>query len=183
MLDLTRRARAGAARLAVLALALPAAASAQSSADADLKAIQGYTLTMPKYKQYLDASVNLANVAAKDPQLAGRLDGYGNKSLSEQIKLLDGLPQVRGAITAAGLSTRDYLLTQGAILQSGMAYAMTKDGKVPPEEMVKKAGVNPANLDFYRKNEAEIARLAKEAEARAPKVPDPDDEPEDEPAE
>lgn len=163
--------------LTVVALSLAGtAASAQSQADADLKAISATTLTMPKYKQYLDATVNLANVAAKDPNLATRLDGYGEKSLSEQVKLLDGVPQVRGAISATGLTTRDYVLTQGALLQAGMAYAMAKGTGVPVDSIVKKAGVSRANLEFYQKNEAEIGRLAKEAEARAPKLPDDDED-------
>ena len=48
---------------------------------------------MPKYKQYLDATVNLANAAAKDPSLAQRLDGFGEKSLAEQVKMLESCPR------------------------------------------------------------------------------------------
>lgn len=163
--------------LTVLALSLGGtAASAQAQVDADLKAISATTLTMPRYKQYLDATVNLANVAVKDPKLAERFDGMGNKSLGEQIKLLDGVPQVRGAISATGLSTRDYVLTQGALLQAGMAYALTKGSGAPVDSVIRKSGVSRANLEFYQKNEAEIGRLAKEAEARAPKLPDDDDD-------
>jgi hypothetical protein len=163
--------------LAVLALSLAStAATAQSQADADLEAISATTLTMPKYKQYLDATVNLANAVAKHPGLAPRLDGYGEKSLSEQIELLDGVPQVRGAISSTGLTTRDYVLTQGALLQAGMAYAMTKGSGVPVDSIVKQARVSRANLEFYQKNEAEIGRLAKEAEARAPKLPDDEED-------
>jgi hypothetical protein len=176
MSDLTRRLRSRAARLAVLALpfvAVPAAG--QSSADADLKAISAYTLTMPKYKQYLDASVNVATAAAKEPSLQAKFEDFGNKSLSEQIKVMDGVPQVRSAIVATGLTTRDYVLTQGALLQAGMAYAMAKGTGMPVDSVVNKAGVSRANLEFYQKNEAEIGRLAKEAEARAPKLPDDDD--------
>ena len=51
--------------LTVVALSLPVAVEAQQP-DGDLKAVTATTLTMPKYKQYLDASVNLANVAAKN---------------------------------------------------------------------------------------------------------------------
>ncbi len=172
MPDLSRRVRVGAARIAVVALALfPASAAAQSADDADLKAIQAHTLTMPKYKQYLDATINLANAAAKDPSLGERLDGFGEKSLAEQVKMLESVPQVRGAITASGLAPRDYVLTQGALLQAAMAHAMTKDAKMTSEEVVQKAGVSKANLEFYQQNEAEIGRLAKEAETRAPKSP------------
>jgi hypothetical protein len=43
------------------------------------------------------------------------------------------------------------------------------------DSVAQKASVSRANLEFYQKNEAEIGRLAKEAEARAPKLPDDDD--------
>jgi hypothetical protein len=161
--------------LTVMALSLPAAV-AEAQSDADLKAIGATTLTMPKYKQYLDATVNLANVAAKNPGLAGRMKGSGEKSVAEQIKTLDSDPQVRGAITATGLTTKDYVLTQWALIQTGMAYAMTKGSGASQDEVVKKAGVSKANLDFYAKNEAEINRLAKEAQARAPKLPEDEDD-------
>jgi hypothetical protein len=159
----------------LLVAATAPVAGAQTSGDADLKAISSYTLTMSKYKQYLDATVNMANVAAKNPQLANRLEGYGNQSLADQIKLLDGVPQVRGAITATGLTTRDFVLVQGALIQAGMAHAMIKSMSVPADSVIKTAGVSRANLEFYQKNEGEIGRLAKEAAARAPKLPEDDD--------
>jgi hypothetical protein len=158
----------------VLALSLGGTV-AEAQSDPDLKAVGATTLTMPKYKQYLDASVNLANVAVKNPGVAGRMEGSGEKSIAEQVKLLDADPQIRGAITSTGLSTRDYVLTQWALLQTGMAYAMSKGSGLSQDEIVSKAGVSKANLDFYAKNEAEINRLAKEAQARAPQVEEDND--------
>jgi hypothetical protein len=166
MPDLSNRLRVQAARLAVVALPFAAPVAAQSEADADLEAISAYTLTMPKYQQYLDASVNVAAAAAQDPTVGGKLEGFGDKSLSEQVEVMEGLPQIRSAITATGLTTRDFMLTQGALLQAGMAYAMTKGTGMSVDSVVKTAGVSRANLEFYQKHEAEIARLAKEAEAR-----------------
>ena len=174
--DLSTSLRARAAQLALLTLPLAAPASAQTPADDDLKAVSAYTLTMPKYKRYLDATVNLANMAVKNPKLAQRLDGVGNKSLAEQVKVLQGVPEVRGAITAPGFTTRDFVLTQGALLQAGMAHAFTKDGTLPADSVIEKSGVSRANLEFYQKNEAEIGRLAKEAQARSPKLPDDQDD-------
>jgi hypothetical protein len=177
MVTLSRRACTHAAAVLALSLAAPAA---EAQSQADLKAISATTLTMPKYKQYLDATVNIANVAAKHPEMANRMEGSGEKSVAEQVKLLDSNPQLRGAITATGLSTRDYVMTQWALLQAGMAYAMTKGSGVSQDEVVKKAGVSKANLDFYAKNEAEINRLAEEAKARAPALPENDDNDEEE---
>jgi hypothetical protein len=41
--------------------------------------------------------------------------------------------------------------------------------------MMKKAGVSKANMDFYAQNEAEINKLAEEAKARTPAMPDDED--------
>jgi hypothetical protein len=160
--------------ITAMALSLPAA-TAQAQSDADLKAVSTTTLTMPKYKQYLDATVNLASVAARNPGLAEGMKGSSEKSITDQVKALEGNPQVRASITSTGLSTRDYVLTQWALVQTGMAYAMTKGSPASQEEVIKKGGVSKANLDFYAKNEAEITRLAKEAEARVSQTPDDDD--------
>ena len=158
--------------ITVMALSLSAGV-VEAQSDADLKAVSATTLTMPKYKQYLDASVNLANVAAKNPGIAeGLKESNQDKSIAETVKTLESHPQVRGAITSTGLTTKDYVLTQWALIQTGMAYAMTKGSAASQDEIVDKAGVSKANLDFYAKNEAEINRLAKEAEARAPKSPE-----------
>ena len=167
--------------LAVMALSLPAAGEAQQS-DADLKAVSATALTMPKYKQYLDATVNLATVAAQNPGIGEGMQDSGEKSIDEQVRMLESNPQVKAAVTSTGLSTRDYVLTQWALLQTGMAYAMTKGTGASQDDMIKKAGVSKANMDFYAKNEAEINRLAEEAKARTPSVPDAGEEGE-EPAE
>jgi hypothetical protein len=158
-----------------MALSLPVVADAQQS-EADLKAVSATTLTMPKYKQYLDATVNLANVAAENPGLAEGMKDGGEKSIDEQVRALESKPQVKAAITSTGLSTRDYVLTQWALLQTGMAYAMTKGSGASADEMVKKAGVSKANMDFYAQNEAEINKLAADAKARAPAVSEDEDD-------
>jgi len=165
-----------------MALSLPATVEAQQS-DADLKAVSATTLTMPKYKQYLDASVNLANVAAKNPTMAEGMKDSGEQSIADQVKTLESHPAAKAAIASTGLTTRDYVLTQWALLQTGMAYAMTKGTGATQDDMIKKAGVSKANMDFYAKNEAEINRLAEEAKARTPNVPDEEDSGEEEAAE
>jgi hypothetical protein len=156
--------------LAVLTAALIApGVSAQTQEDADLKAIGAYTLTLPKYKSYLDGTLNMANVAVKDPAMKKGLENLGNQSMAEQIKVLDGTPQLRGAIATTGLTAREFVLIMGAALQTGMAHALIKTGSLTPENAVKKAGVSRANLDWYQQNSAEIERLTKEYQAKVPK--------------
>ena len=64
-----------------------------------------------------------------------------------------------------------------------MAYSMTKGTGATQDDMIKKAGVSKANMDFYAKNEAEINRLAEEAKGRTPNVLDEEDSGEEEAAE
>ena len=144
------------------------AASAQSPAD--LKAYGEYTLTLDKYQQYLDAALNLAHVAAMDPQLANRLNVMGNQPLAEQVQQLDQVPEARRAIANTGLTTKDFVLAQGAALQAGTAHTLVKRGKLSPEKAIKRPGVSRANLEFFQKNEARISRLMQDYEARRPRT-------------
>jgi hypothetical protein len=147
------------ASFALVALARPAVAQV---ADTDLAAISAYTLTMPKYKQYLAATQNLTEAAAANPDAT--MEGEGG-SIDDIVARISAIPPAKAAITSAGLTVRDFVLTQGALLQTGMAYGMMKEYKIPKDSIVKTAKVNPANLDFYTTNEAEIKRLAEEAGA------------------
>jgi hypothetical protein len=156
-------------RLAVLILTLTApAVSAQSPED--LKAYGDYRLNIENYQQYLDASLNLANVAIMDAVLSKRLHDLGTQSVAEQIKQLNGVPEARGAISRTGLTTRDYVLVQGAALQAGKAHTLVKKGKLSLDNASKTPGVSRANLEFYQNNEARIATLLRDYEMRKPKT-------------
>ena len=79
------------ALLAPFALAQPAAAQV---ADKDLAAISAYTLTMPRYKQYLAASQNLSDAAAADPEFS-EMAGPENLSLDQVIAKISAIPRPR----------------------------------------------------------------------------------------
>jgi hypothetical protein len=147
------------ALLAPFALAQPAAAQA---AGKDLAEISAYTLTMPKYKQYIAATQNLTDAAAANPE--STVEGPAG-SIDDIVTKISAIPPAKNAITSAGLTVRDFLVMQGALMQTGMAYAMMKEYNISKDSVVKTAKVNPANLDFYANNEAEIKRLAEEAGA------------------
>jgi hypothetical protein len=156
-------------RLAILVLALATTAATAQSPD-DLKAYGDYRLNIENYQQYLDASINLLNVAVMDPVLSKRLHDLGARPVAEQIKQLNGVPEARGAISRTGLTTRDYVLVQGAALQAGKAHTLVKSGKVSLDNASKKPGVSKANIEFYQQNEGRIASLLRDYEMRKPKT-------------
>jgi hypothetical protein len=148
-------------------LSNPTAARTQED-DPDDKAYYSYQLTMPKFKKYLAATVNLVNASQRTPAVEQAIDTSMNASIDEAVASFNRVPEARRGITDAGLTTRAFVLTQGALLQAGVAYGIMKEGGLSPDSALKIMPVSPANLDFVRKNEVEIARLTKEAEAKAP---------------
>jgi len=164
----TARARAIALALAVPCL-LTSAAAAQGQGDKDLKAISGYTLTMPKYRQFMNVMLNLGKAAQADSSLGGAFEDSGNLSVDQLTARYNSVPPVKAAIARAGMTPREFALAQGAFLQAGMSYGLMKQLKLSPDSVVKVTGVSRANLEFFRANEAEINRLSQEMAAQMPK--------------
>ncbi len=155
-------------------------ASAQSQSDRDLQAISAHQLTMPTYKKYLAAMVNLATAAQQNPKLASSMKESEGWSLDQAVKAYEGVPEIRGAISKAGLTPRDFLLTQYAMLQTGLAYGMMKEQKLSADSAATITKASRGNLSFFQQNEAEIQRLTKETEAKVPVIEQPaEDEAED----
>jgi hypothetical protein len=150
-------------------LSFPSMVSAQEEDD-DTKAYQSYTLTIPKYKKYLAASVNLANAGQRNPEVKKTLQTVLDASLEEVPALFNRVPEARRAVADAGLTPREFVLILGVSVGAKMANHMVKKEGMAPAAAAEDAGVTQAQLDFYRKNETEIARLEKEAEAKAPSL-------------
>jgi hypothetical protein len=70
------------------------------------------------------------------------------------VARIDAVPGARDAIGSAGMTTREYVVFSWSLLQNGLAaWAISQPGgKLPP-------GVSKANVDFYKKHEAELQRL------------------------
>jgi hypothetical protein len=148
---------------------LASAASAQAQGDKDLKAISGYRLTMPKYKQMMTAMLNLGKAAQQNPNISAALENSADAPLDQMIARLDAVPPARKAIGDAGLTTREFALIEMATLQAGMAYGLTKQLHLTPDSVAKTTGVSKANLEFFRTNEAELERMRQAMEAQMPK--------------
>ena len=144
-------------------------ASAQDQGDKDLKAISGYTLTLPKYKQMMSAMLNLGKAAQQNPGISAALENSADATLDQMIARLNAVPAARKAIADAGLGTREFALIEMASLQAGMAYGLTKQLHLTPDSVARTTGVSKANLEFFRTNEAELERMRQAMEARMPK--------------
>jgi hypothetical protein len=132
--------------------ALRIAAEAQPLADHDAKEIADYVLTDAGLAKYRQAVQKLKPVAEQIP--ADCDTEAGPKSLNAMAARLDGVPAVKSAFKAAGMTSREYLVFSFSVFQNGMAaWALAQPGgKLPPS-------VKMANVNFYRAHEAELNKL------------------------
>jgi hypothetical protein len=161
-------------RTAIVTLMLSApfavsTANAQAKDDKDTKVVSAYTLTMPKYKKLMQAMLNIGKAVQKDSALGSAIEDSGNKSLDQMTAAYNAKPQIRNAIAAAGITSREFAVGLMSLFQTGMSYGLMKQYKMTADSVHKATGVSIANLEFYRANEAEIDRMTKQMEAQMPK--------------
>ncbi|MDF0643196.1 MAG: hypothetical protein P0111_04145 [Nitrospira sp.] len=138
--------------LVTVALALLAPAVAQSLTDRDTKEVADYVLTDAALAKYKQAVRKLEPLAEQMPHECDSEEGA--KSLDELAARLDGVPAVKSALKAAGLTSREYLLFSFSLFQNGMAsWALAEPGGTLPP------GVKMANVTFYRTHKAELEKL------------------------
>lgn len=134
-------------------------ALAQSHDDADTRAINAYTLTMPKVEAWMNATLDMYKAAKAKAAAEGEDgasededdDASGNESLDETAARINRMPEARRALRAAGLTAREYTLVSLTLMQAMMADAMMR--QYPKMERPK---INQANLAFVQKNRAHL---------------------------
>lgn len=145
-----------------------AAGPAAGSGDADLDEITDYRLTMDAVRRYYQAQRNVYQAMRDDPGLAKRMDrgttDAAEFSLDEMEARYEEVPEVREAIAAAGLDTRDFSVITLTLFQSAFAQGAVEMG-ASRDSILARMGINPSNLDFVRANKTELERMQNEMEA------------------
>lgn len=122
----------------------------------NVQTLANYRLTMDVVRGLVRAGQNLAELQARRPELAdsARMQSFDPNAIYEKI---NGIPEVRDAVTRAGMSPRDYSMGMAALAQSVMVYQMRERGMSPP------VPVNEANIQFVDEHWEEIQQLAASA--------------------
>lgn len=135
---------------------------ARSMADADAKEVENYKLSVPVLKKLERVQENLYAAVKSNPSLAKKYKkdeaGSANESLEETARKMDGIPELKSAVSKAGLTTREYLVAAMALFQAAMADQLSQMqgadvGSLP-------AGVR-ANAAFVKSHKAEVDRMTK----------------------
>lgn len=141
--------------------ARPAPTDAPADAGVDEAALAAYTLDMDKVERWQRAAENLEQLTAENPGLQESWDAEAAdaESFDDMLAQIGREPEVRRAIESAGLSLRDYVLTNLALLQAMVAQSALEmnPGSPAPE------GVNPENVAFVRENRARLEAMLESA--------------------
>lgn len=164
--------------LAILALAALAACDAQTARPGAEPGLAGqfvpgataaaaaksspaeYVLTMESVRRSLEAQRNIALVAGMDPRIASPT---GTEPIDEQVAMLEAVPALREAVAKAGLTTREQVVARSVLFQAGMAHGVIDTGE-KAETVLASIRIAPENVEFYRANHVQIARLQKAVE-------------------
>lgn len=153
-------------------VARPAAAQKAHgvSSDPDMQAIANYRLTEANLRKFYKAQENVGKAAMKDPKLGDALENsMGDDSdIATMAAKYDHEPALKGALAAAGLTSREYVTITLSYMQAAMAYGMMTQG--PENLRLKKLpeGTSKENVEFIRTHQALIEQLDKELKSLQP---------------
>jgi hypothetical protein len=160
---------AAVAILAALAVT-PASAQSWSGLWRDPE-VENYELSMEKVRKVVD----VLRAVVSDDQVMAKIDGDFKEltktkpkpTVAEVSALMERQPAVRDAISKAGLTTREYLLSSSAVSNAGLHMTLRRQSQngAPPQTAAQKANVAllEENKAEWQKLEQEMVRLGTQA--------------------
>ena len=148
-------------------------AEASSEVEEDLADLSKYQLTMAKYDKYLAAQRSIALKAkslspAEKQAMKARQESRDNSdaTLDEMAKNIEAEPMMVAAIRDAGLSAREFAVLTMSIMQTAMAASVVKMRPTDNQDsLIREMKANPANVKFFRDNEAALTKKQQDLEA------------------
>lgn len=139
---------------AALTLALMLPAPSQAQVNRDTQEINRYALTDAGLARYKKAMQAIDQIAKKKSSDCDESEDDNPKSLDQMVAAINAKPGAKAALQSAGMTSREYIVFSMSVFQTGFAsWGLSQPGgKLPP-------GVSMANVNFYRKNEAALAKL------------------------
>jgi hypothetical protein len=147
--------------LTVVAMLAPAAAANgaplagfAANENPDVVEVRQYALTLEKAQKTAKAMYAINRLVASDPKLSAAMDAgsdtTGKKAITQQALDIDSkYPQIASIIHANGLTTREFIVVTGAIINDLGFVGMKKQGLIkayPPNS------VAPGNAALIEQN-------------------------------
>ena len=131
-------------------------------AASDQTEINQYKLSNQSLAQFFQATKNLVPIIKKAQHQSDAEDSDDSdelESLSKLVDQLDAIPGAKKAISDAGMTTRDFLKFQFAVIYAASGEAILKSGGKLP------AGYSAENVQFFQSHEAEFKQHQSDLEA------------------
>jgi hypothetical protein len=134
------------------------ASPSDAQGPATLRAIGEYRLTMPTLRKLIAAgkAVNTGPDAATINAAMGR----PAMSIEDLIGVIDRYPPLKQAVSASGLSAREFATSYLAYLYTVRHLADAEMRKAQGQTVGPPAHVRPDNVQLVRDNQAELSRLS-----------------------
>jgi hypothetical protein len=124
----------------------------------ELPVMLAYKLTPEKLTQYVQASRNVTELLAKDPEYRKRLalaPKTAPKTIDDSVAFAkQNVPELYAAVEKSGMTFREYTIFQGCLLSAWVVASHPRPGS--------KIQIQPENLQFVQKNHDAIAAALKE---------------------
>jgi hypothetical protein len=146
-------------RSLVLALGIGVTCLAQSTAK-EAQAVAAYPLTMDHVmRQYL-ALMDLTRQEQQDDDLKRELQGWSALPLERQIQLYESNSKTAAIVKAHGITPRDQVMTQTALMALMIALPSIEQRKGPNAKNKRQFDASSAgHVKFYHAHQAEITKL------------------------
>ena len=146
--------------VAAVCLTLSGIAAAASPSDAQgpatLRALGEYRLTMPTLRKVIAAG----KAASSGPDAAAINAAMGRPAMSieDLIGVIDRYPALKSAVSASGLSAREFATSYLAYMYTVRYLAEAEMRKAQGQTISPPAHVRPDNVQLVRDNQAELRK-------------------------
>lgn len=149
-------------RSLVLALSIAVSGVAQTTAK-EAQALAAYPLTMDHVTRQYQALMDLTRQEQQDADLKRELQGWSGLALERQIQLYESNAKTAAIVKAHGITPRDQVMTQTALMALMIALPSIEAKKGPNATNKLEFDASPADhVKFYHDHEAEITKLGSE---------------------
>jgi hypothetical protein len=146
----------------VIALSMGVPCVAQTTAK-EAQALAAYPLTMDHVTRHYQALVDLTRQEQEDAGLRRELQGWSGLPLDRQIQLYESNAKTAAIVNAHGITPRDQVMTQTALVALMIALPSIEQRKGPnAKNKLQFDASSTGHVKFYHEHQAEITKLGAE---------------------
>ena len=146
----------------VIALGIGVPCVAQTTAK-EAQTLAAYPLTMDHVTRHYQALVDLTRQEQEDTSLRRELQGWSGLPLDRQIQLYESNAKTAAIVNAHGITPRDQVMTQTALMALMIALPSIEQKKGPnAKNRLQFDASSSGHVKFYHEHQAEISKMGAE---------------------